>query len=76
MADSDFVKKRLEKDLAELKKFIDAHFKQREADEQELNLLKERIEKRKTVSIILNWVQNNWGKMGKAKEQRRLQEFI
>ena len=51
MADSDFVKKRLEKDLAELKKFIDAHFKQREADEQELNLLKERIEKRKTVSI-------------------------
>merc|ERR1712130_627405 len=43
--DSEFVKKRLEKDLLELKKMIDAHFEQRKKDEGELTALEERIEK-------------------------------
>lgn len=47
--DGDFVKKRLEKDLLELKKMIDTHFEQRKKDEQELTGLEERIEKRKDV---------------------------
>jgi len=47
--DSEFVKKRLEKDLLELKKMIDAHFEQRKKDEGELTALEERIEKRRDV---------------------------
>ena len=31
--DSEFIKKRLEKDLQELKKMIDKHFEQRKKDE-------------------------------------------
>ena len=49
--ETEFAKKRLEKDLSELKKLIDDHFKQRKLDEQELDALKERIEARKTVFI-------------------------
>ena len=49
--ETEFAKKRLEKDLSELKKLIDDHFKQRKLDEQELDALKERIEARKTVNI-------------------------
>jgi len=45
--DEDFVKKRLEKDLSELKRIIEAHFVQRQKDEVELEELKQRIEKRK-----------------------------
>ena len=47
--DADFVKKRLEKDLLELKKMIDAHFEQRKKDEGELTALEERIEKRREI---------------------------
>merc|ERR1711892_1360024 len=45
--DEEFVKKRLEKDLPDLKKMIALHFKQREKDEVELEELKSRIETRK-----------------------------
>ena len=48
--DEDFVKKRLEKDLQELKRMIESHFQQRKKDEEELAELKDRIEKRKQVS--------------------------
>ena len=47
--DEEFVKKRLEKDLADLKKMIAAHFEQRKKDEEELEELKQRIETRKQV---------------------------
>lgn len=47
--DEEFVKKRLEKDLHELKRMIDLHFQQRKKDEEELAELKDRIEKRKEV---------------------------
>lgn len=43
----DFYKKRLEKDLAELKKMIDTHFVQRKKDEEELIELETRIHDRK-----------------------------
>ncbi|CBY35170.1 unnamed protein product [Oikopleura dioica] len=45
----DFFKKRLEKDLAELKKMIDSHFVQREKDEEELATLEQKIAERKEV---------------------------
>jgi chemotaxis protein histidine kinase CheA len=47
MLDEEFVKKRLEKDLHDLKKMIANHFEQRKKDEAVLDELKERIEKRK-----------------------------
>lgn len=47
--DEDFVKKRLDKDLQELKRMIETHFQQRKKDEEELSELKDRIEKRKQV---------------------------
>ena len=49
--DADYAKKRLEKDLVELKRMIDDHFKQRQEDEAELNALQDRIEKRKAVKF-------------------------
>jgi len=45
--DSEFVKKRLEKDLQELKKMIEKHFEQRKEDEASIKQLEERIVKRK-----------------------------
>ena len=42
----DFNKKRLEKDLLELKKMIASHFVQREKDEQELTNLETRMSTR------------------------------
>merc|ERR1711990_716756 len=45
--DDAFVKKRLEKDLEDLKKMIALHFEQRKKDEEELEELKSRIDKRK-----------------------------
>ena len=47
--DQDFVKKRLEKDLEDLKRMIALHFEQRKKDESELEELKNRIDKRKQV---------------------------
>merc|ERR1711990_1207316 len=45
--DADFLKQRHEKDMAELKKLCDAHFKERKADEEELAKLAKQIEDRK-----------------------------
>ena len=45
----EFLKARLEKDLAELKKMIDNHFVQRKKDEEEIQNLEKRIDERKTV---------------------------
>jgi len=62
--DEEFVKKRLEKDLQELKRMIAYHFEQRKKDEEELTELKGRIEKRKEVILNL-WpfsAKKNWTK--------------
>merc|ERR1712134_240998 len=45
----DFTRMRLEKDLKELKRMIETHFQIRKKDEEELQGLKDRIEKRKLV---------------------------
>ena len=45
-------KARYEKDIRELKKMCDDHFKQREEDEKELVALQERIAKRKEVKSL------------------------
>lgn len=44
--DDDFVKKRLERDLADLKRMCDDHFKKREADDSLITDLEGRITKR------------------------------
>ena len=60
----EFAQKRLEKDLAELKKLIANHFKQREVDEKELGSLKERIDARKVVSLNKNFEKTySWSKI-------------
>ena len=51
-AGEEFLKARLEKDLAELKKMIDAHFIQRKKDEDEIAQLEVRITERKEVSRL------------------------
>merc|ERR1712212_745891 len=45
----DFTRMRLEKDLKKLKRMIETHFQVRKKDEEELQGLKDRIEKRKLV---------------------------
>merc|ERR1711935_61278 len=45
----DFARMRLEKDLKELKRLIESHFEVRKKDEEELDALKDRIDKRKAV---------------------------
>ena len=49
----EFLKARLEKDLAELKKMIDTHFVQRKKDEEEIAALETRIEERKAVRYFI-----------------------
>lgn len=62
----EFLKARLEKDLAELKKMIDTHFVQRKKDEEEIAALETRIEERKAVSFhsmvpyTQNWQNISW----------------
>merc|ERR1719454_2620768 len=48
--DDNFVKKRLERDLGELKRMCDDHFKKREADESNISELEDRMSKRKEQS--------------------------
>ena len=48
----EFYKKRLEKDLAELKKMIETHFVLRKKDEEELQELETRISARKEVKTM------------------------
>ena len=47
--EAEFVKKRLEKDLAELKKMIEKHFEQRKTDEEAIT----ELQTRKGFSILL-----------------------
>lgn len=49
--DDDFVKKRLERDLADLKRMCDDHFKKREEDDSVVTDLEKRIADRQTVSF-------------------------
>lgn len=56
----EFAKKRLEKDLGELKKLIENHFKQRQCDEKELESLKERIDARRVVSNKTGYNPSEW----------------
>merc|ERR1711990_1050042 len=60
--DEAFVKKRLEKDLEDLKKMIALHFEQRKKDEEELEELKSRIDKRKQMRL-------------RAERERERQEY-
>jgi len=46
--DDDFVKKRLERDLADLKRMCDDHFKKREEDDSLVTDLEKRINDRQT----------------------------
>merc|ERR1719334_2011055 len=46
--DDDFVKKRLERDLADLKRMCDDHFKKREEDDSVVTDLEKRIADRQT----------------------------
>ena len=51
------MKKRLEKDLEDLKKMIALHFEQRKKDEEELEELKSRIDKRREVHTHKSFIQ-------------------
>ena len=53
--DDDFVKKRLERDLADLKRMCDDHFKKREEDDSVVTDLEKRIADRQTVSLKDHW---------------------
>ena len=48
--DDDFIKKRLERDMAELKRLCEDHFAKSREDDAKMEELKERIVKTKTVS--------------------------
>ena len=50
--DDDFVKKRLERDLAELKRMCDDHFQKRAADEENIQSLEGRMNDRKAVGFL------------------------
>lgn len=75
--DDDFVKKRLERDLADLKRMCDEHFKKREDDESHITDLETRInarqahrEKQKQERIEKEQAKNEAEKRAKeAKEQ-------
>ena len=50
--DDDFFKKRLERDMAELKRLCEDHFAKRREDDAKMEELKERIVKTKSVSTF------------------------
>ena len=50
--DDDFIKKRLARDMAELKKLCEEHFKQRAIDEEKVKELEERIANFKKVFLF------------------------
>ena len=52
--DDDFVKKRLERDLADLKRMCDDHFKKRAEDDSHITDLEGRISKRQEVWSLRN----------------------
>ena len=53
--DDDFVKKRLERDMAELKRLCEDHFAKRREDDAKMEELKERIVTTKAVSPIIEF---------------------
>jgi len=57
--DDEFVKKRLERDLGELKRLCDDHFAKRKEDDSKITSLEDRMSKRKDVRSILFFVQKN-----------------
>ena len=50
--DDDFIKKRLERDMAELKRLCEDHFAKRREDDAKMEELKERIVTTKSVSTV------------------------
>jgi hypothetical protein len=48
----DFVKKRLERDLGELKRMCDDHFQKRAADDENIQALEGRMNDRKAVRLF------------------------
>ena len=74
--DDDFIKKRLERDMAELKRLCEDHFAKRREDDAKMEELKERIVKTKTVSTVFKAKINKSAEnskliLGKRKEQAR-----
>ena len=74
--DDDFIKKRLERDMAELKRLCEDHFAKRREDDAKMEELKERIVKTKTVSTVFKAkinksTENSKLILGKRKEQAR-----
>ena len=79
--DDDFIKKRLERDMAELKRLCEDHFAKRREDDAKMEELKERIVKTKSVSNFSKNFETFWHKMtggkfetyfiGERKEQAR-----
>lgn len=67
---------RMEKDLHELKSLIATHFEQRKKDDEELDNLKERIEKRKAERAEQMRIRQEQEKVrvAREKEERRLKE--
>ena len=53
--DDDFIKKRLERDMAELKRLCEDHFAKRREDDAKMEELKERIVTTKAVSPIIEF---------------------
>ena len=49
---NDINRQRTQKDLIELQRLIEKHFEQRKADEEELELLRKRIEERKAKRAV------------------------
>ena len=75
--DDDFIKKRLERDMAELKRLCEDHFAKRREDDAKMEELKERIVTTKSVSTIFKAkinkkrTENSKLILGKRKEQAR-----
>lgn len=81
--DDDFIKKRLERDMAELKRLCEDHFAKRREDDAKMEELKERIVKTKTVSTVFKAkinkktqkTQNQFQAREKSKQDRIAKEL-
>lgn len=66
----------MDKDLSELQDLINTHFQQRKKDEEEISVLKERMEKRKSQRVEQMRVRQEREKerMGREREERKKRE--
>jgi len=72
----DIHRKRMDKDLSELQEMINAHFVQRKKDEEEIEALRVRIEKRKAERVEQTRVRQEREKerMAREREERKKRE--